>query len=109
MAINQTCYGIRGADGYPDFFTYWSIRKAVDELQRRTHGTIFDTITRQTFKLVETALVPVEMAQVFEAMVKPVMARILNNLDESRKHVALREALLPRLISGQLRLGQIEW
>ena len=109
MAINQTCYGIRGADGYPYYFTYWSVRTVVYELQRRTHGTIFDTITRQTFRLVETALVPVEVAQAFEAMVKPVMARILKNLDESRKHVALREALLPRLISGQLRLGQIEW
>ena len=46
MAMNQTCYGIRGAHGYPDLFTYFSIRMAVDELQTRTHGTIFDTITR---------------------------------------------------------------
>ena len=56
MAMNQTCYGIRGAHGYPDFFTYWNVRAVVDELQTRTHGTIFDTITRQTFALVETAL-----------------------------------------------------
>ena len=54
MAINQTCYGIRGANGYPHLFTYWQVRSAVGELQQRTHGTIFDTITRQTFKLVET-------------------------------------------------------
>ena len=56
MAMNQTCYGIRGAHGYPDFFTYWNVRAVVDELQTRTHGTIFDTITCQTFALVETAL-----------------------------------------------------
>ena len=43
MAMNQTCYGIRGAHGYPDLFTYWNVRTAVDELQQRTHGTIFDT------------------------------------------------------------------
>ena len=49
MAMNQTCYGIRGVQGYPDYFTYWNVRTAVDELQQRTHGTIFDTITRQTF------------------------------------------------------------
>ena len=33
MAMNQTCYGIRGAEGYPDFFTYWSVRNTVSELQ----------------------------------------------------------------------------
>ncbi len=70
MAMNQTCYGIRGAHGYPDFFTYWNLRTAVDELQTRTHGTIFDTITRQTFTLVEQALVPVELTLAFEAMVE---------------------------------------
>ena len=105
MAMNQTCYGIQGSDGYPDYFTYWSIRAVVDELQRRTHGTIFDTITRQTFKLVEAALVPAEVARAFEATVKPVMARILKNLNESRALAALRDALLPRLVSGEVRVG----
>ena len=106
MAINQTCYGIRGADCYPDFFTYWSVRTVVDELQRRTHGTIFDTITRQTFRLVETALVPVALAQGFEVMVKPMMERILENLNESRALAALRDALLPKLVSGELQANR---
>ena len=103
MAMNQTCYGIQGAGDYPDFFTYWSVRAVVDELQRRTHGTIFDTITRQTFKLVETALVPLRVAQAFEVMVTPMMARILENLNESRTLGSLREALLPMLFCGKLR------
>ncbi len=109
MAMNQTCYGIRGSDGYPDFFTYWSVRAVVDELQRRTHGTIFDTITRQTFNLVETALVPVEVAQAFEVMVKSVMERILKNLNESRTLVTLRDTLLPRLVSGEVRVQNTYW
>ena len=61
MAMNQTCYGIRGVQGFPDYFTYWNVRMAVDELQARTHGTIFDTITRQTFNVVETLLVPAKL------------------------------------------------
>ena len=106
MAMNQTCYGIRGARGYPNFFTYWNVRRTVDELQVRTHGTIFDTITRQTFKLVETALPPSELAEAFELTVTPVMRRILCNLLESRTLAAHRDLLLPKLVSGQLRVGQ---
>ena len=104
MAMNQTCYGIRGARGYPNFFTYWNVRRTVDELQSRTHGTIFDTITRQTFKLVETALPPAELAEAFELTVTPVMGRILCNLLESRTLATLRDALLPKLVSGEVRI-----
>ena len=102
MAMNQTCYGIRGAHGYPDFFTYWNVRTAVDELQMRTHGTIFDTITRQTFALVEMALAPIDLTLAFEAIVEPIMALILNNLKESRALETQRDALLPRLVSGEI-------
>ena len=102
MAMNQTCYGVRGAHGYPDFFTYWNVRTAVDELQMRTHGTIFDTITRQTFALVEMALAPIDLTLAFEAIVEPIMALILNNLKESRALETQRDALLPRLVSGEI-------
>ncbi len=107
MAMNQTCYGIQGAGGYPAYFTYWSIRAIVDQLHRRTHGTIFDTITRQTFRLVETALVPVDLAQSFEIIIMPVMSRILENLNESRTLAALRDTLLPKLVPGELRISNV--
>ena len=108
MAINQTCYGIRGAHGYPNFFTYLNIQMTVDDLQRRTHGTIFDTITRQTFKTIGALLPPTDLAKTFESAVNPMMERILSNLRESHSLVDLRDALLPKLISGELRTRKIE-
>ena len=107
MAMNQTCYGIRGIRGYSDFFTYWNVRMAVDQLQRRTHGTIFDTITRQTFKLVDTVLPPTALAEVFESMVSSMMERMLGNARECRALSAQRDALLPKLMSGELRIFQL--
>ena len=104
MAMNQTCYGIRGANGYRDFFIYWLVRTVVEELRNRTHGTIFDTITRQTFTLVDLALPPARVAEAFETAIAPLMKRILSNLHENTAIVALRDTLLPRLVSGTLRL-----
>ena len=103
MAMNQTCYGIRGSGGLPDFFTYWNVRMAVDELQTRTHGTIFDTITRETFKIVDILLVPLNVAHAFEFRVSPLMARILNNLNENHILAAQRNTLLSNVISGQAK------
>ena len=106
MAMNQTCYGIRGADGYPDFFTYWNVRNTVSELQARTHGTIFDTITRETFKIAEIVLPPTNVAQSFESLAIPLMNRMLDNLNESRALASQRDALLPKLVSGEMKVSR---
>ena len=106
MAMNQTCYGVRGTDEYPDFFTYWNLRRAISDLQMRTHGTIFDTITRQTFELVNSVIPPSVLAAAFETMVSPYMKRMLDNLQDSRRVGYLRDALLPRLITGELRVSE---
>ena len=104
MAMNQTCYGIRGVDGFPDFFTYWNTRWAVDELRAQAHWNIFDTITRQTFQLVGTVIPPFNLAAAFEAMVSAYMYRILANLRDSSNLASLRGALLPQMMSGGLRV-----
>jgi type I restriction enzyme S subunit len=49
MAMNQSCYGVRGAAGYGQLFTYYCLKEAVKELQQNAHGSVFDTITRGTF------------------------------------------------------------
>ena len=105
MTMNQTCYGIRGVQGYPDFFTYMNIKMTVNELQQRTHGTIFDTITRQTFELIDAIIPPPKLADKFETVVQPIMSHILSNLHESRALTALRNTLLPKLVSGDVRVG----
>ena len=76
----------------------------VEVLQHRTHGIIFDTITRQTFKLVDTTVPPAKMAEAFESVVEPIVNRILGNLHESLTLVALRDKMLPKLNSGDAQV-----
>jgi type I restriction enzyme S subunit len=49
VAMNQSCYGLRGKVGQNGFFTYYAARALVSTLQQRAHGSVFDTITRDTF------------------------------------------------------------
>ena len=65
MAMNQSCYGIRGRDGRGNYFIYFSLRDLVSELQQSTHGSVFDTITRYTFGSVRSIIVPVELTRAF--------------------------------------------
>jgi type I restriction enzyme S subunit len=105
MAMNQSCYGVRGAQGNGDYFTYYSLRQATAELQQRTHGTVFDTITRQTFDSLDCVFPPATLTHAFDRRVEPLLLRIREHLRESRTLAALRDTLLPKLLSGEIRVG----
>lgn len=49
MAFNQSCYGIRAKNGMNKVFLYYLLKYSVSRLKQMTHGSVFDTITRDTF------------------------------------------------------------
>jgi type I restriction enzyme S subunit len=107
MAMNQSCYGLRGkADDA--FFTYFSTYRLVESLKQRSHGSVFDTITTETMKGVTVIYPDVSVIHAFETVLYPVMNRIKTNLEQAQTLATLRDTLLPRLISGQLRLPETE-
>jgi type I restriction enzyme S subunit len=104
MAMNQSCYGVRGITGYGDYFTYYSLREATTQLQQRTHGTVFDTITTETFKTLDCIFPTPKITAAFDTLVEPMLGRIRANLLQSRTLATLRDTLLPKLLSGELQL-----
>ena len=107
MAMNQSCYGVRGISGYGDFFTYFALRQATADLQQRTHGTVFDTITRQTFETLDCTFPPANLTAAFDRTVAPLLAQIRANLYQSRTLATLRDTLLPKLLSGELKVNGV--
>jgi type I restriction enzyme S subunit len=107
MAMNQSCYGLRGKadDAY---FTYFSTYRLVESLKQRSHGSVFDTITTETMKGVFVIYPDKVVVQAFETLLQPVMERLKKNLEQAQTLATLRDTLLPRLISGQLRLPDAE-
>ena len=49
MAFNQSCYGIRAKEGVSSTFLYYLLKNSISKLKLMTHGSVFDTITRDTF------------------------------------------------------------
>ena len=54
------------------------------------------------------ALPSESIVEAFDGIVRPLISRIHANIDASRSLVSLRDTLLPRLISGKLRLPEAE-
>ncbi len=107
MAMNQSCYGLRGKGESHGLFTYFATRDLVARLQQRAHGSVFDTITRETLSGVSVAVPPPALVKAFETRVGPSMDRIRAGLFESRLLAALRDTMLPKLISGEIRVNRV--
>ena len=59
--------------------------------------------------VIQEAVVPSrELADAFGRLAKPLVARIRSNEEESRTLVTLRDTLLPKLLSGELRVSDSE-
>lgn len=93
MAFNQSCYGLRAKKRivHPTFL-YYLVKYNVHVLRKNTHGSVFDTITRDTFAGIEVS-VP-EM----EAQIK--ILSVLQSLDDKIElNSKINENLLQQAIA----------
>jgi len=104
MAFSQSNYGILPNIGECFFFTYLLINHIVDELQSGAYGSVFDTITTNTFKDIKMSLPDDPLIEAFEKEVVPLFQKILINKDQIHTLEKLRDTLLPKLMSREVRV-----
>lgn len=110
MTFNQSCYGLCPKDGFGHFFVYLTACHVVARLKSISHGGVFSTITMDTF---DNILFPIpnydsSIIKSFEELVKPSFDQMLRVAEENLVLRALRDALLPKLLSGALRVKDAE-
>lgn len=108
MAMNQSCYALRDNSSSDGFFLYFSIAGLLTTLKTRTHGSVFDTITRNILSTLSVIVPPQGVRSEFESMLLPLMQEILVNLGETASLQNCRDSLLPTLLSGEIELPEAE-
>ena len=90
-------------------YTY-QLMCALEEVFARfeAEGTVFGSIGKKDFHSIPCVVPPRDLVLAFERYVFPVDSRIESNEYESRTLAALRDTLLPKLISGELRVKDAE-
>jgi len=90
-------------------FTYYTAWALQDELrQYENTGTVFGAINKKQFEKLPTIDPGVAVIEAFESIARALDKRIENNERESRTLTQTRDLLLPRLMSGELRVGEAE-
>lgn len=71
-------------------------------------GSAVPTLNRNHIHGLKYVLPPLELVQAYEDMARAIHLRVLENNRQVQTLTQLRDTLLPRLISGQLRLSETE-
>ena len=104
--MNQTCYALV-CRKHPFFFNLFCATSMASMLQA-AHGSVFDTITKSTINASQICIPTPEQREAFEVWVAPLFNLIHADLVESAKLAELRDYLLPRLLSGRVRVRDVE-
>lgn len=56
MTFNQSCYGLRAKECTFNDFLYYIVKHSIYKLKSQTHGSVFDTITKETFNNIDILL-----------------------------------------------------
>ena len=82
------------------------LKPVFTELARNKQTTGLGHVTVADMKRELIAMPTVELVRHFDLVVGPIHARIFENEKQAQTLATLRDTLLPRLISGQLRLPE---
>ena len=87
-------------------YTMFSLRKQLDVFNGE--GTVFGSINRNSLNDMPILIPSDETIEEFERIVAPMDAAIRNNYDEICRLQAIRDTLLPRLMSGELDISELD-
>lgn len=106
MAMNQSCYAL-ASDSIDPILVYFYTLRAVDSLKHKASGAVFDAIVTRDFETETISVIPESESKVILALIAPMLESIHINAEESIRLAALRDTLLPRLMSGEIDVSSI--
>ncbi|MCD6197534.1 MAG: restriction endonuclease subunit S [Deltaproteobacteria bacterium] len=113
MAMARCCVG-RGVAGIHHksgsrSYTYYAMHTLSDRFARfEAEGTVFGAINKKQFEGLHWLSPPGDLVNEFEKIAFPLDERIEKNTNETVTLSSLRDSLLPKLISGELRVPEAE-
>lgn len=104
--VNNHAHIITGKEGFSVeelylFFSLTNIKSIVT-------GAVQQKVSQQNLKKVPAIIPNKEALNAFDDLIQPIFAQIRNLKDENTRLADLRDTLLPRLMSGELNVSDIE-
>ena len=108
-ALNQHLFKVT-SDKVPKWFYFFATRHHLPAFRAIAAGkaTTMGHIQRKHLTDARVAVAPLKSMQEFDAVIAPLFEQFVRNSQQSRTLAQLRDTLLPKLISGELRIADAE-
>ena len=105
-ATNQGFIAVRPRQELHRWFLFEEMRSRVDEFIGNANGSTFLEISRGRFKALPVDVPTIEAVERLHAVVDPLHTKAAQCDQENQKLADLRDALLPELLSGRIRVPE---
>jgi type I restriction enzyme S subunit len=105
VAINQGFIAMTAKPGTSTMFLLFWASVAHEEIVSRANGSTFLEISKANFRPIPVVTPSVGVMRAFEEQARNLYQRIVTAERDSRTLAAVRDTLLPKLVSGDLRVG----
>ncbi len=108
IAINQGFIAMVCDNQLSNYYGLWWCKSNMPTIENQANGTTFQEISKSNFRPIP-ALAPEHMVMdLFNSTIEPIYKRIVSNLEEIGSLIQIRDTLLPKLISGQIRVNDLQ-
>jgi len=108
VAINQGYIAMPPGSRLPPLYMLYWCQQNMEGIKARANGSTFMEISKKSFRPIPALAPPGAVIDAFLAVASPLFDRLVENERQAQTLATLRDTLLPRLITGQLRLPQAE-
>ena len=104
MAMNQTNYALIGKNELSQYFVYLLTIALVDRLLKKANGAVFNAITTRDFEGEQIVHPTNFVLGKFIDIISPLYQQVLSIAKENETLATLRDALLPKLMNGEIKV-----
>ena len=108
--INEHVYRVRAKSGLGQPYLYFWLTAtfSLDQMRIRGTGVAVPGLNSTAFRSLPLLLPKHGVCEAFNASAVPFLSAVFQNCNQSRTLTSLRDALLPKLLSGELRIRDAE-
>jgi type I restriction enzyme S subunit len=108
VSVNQGIIAMKTSSRYGEMFLVCWAQANMERIKERANGSTFLEISKKNFRLIPFLVPNADLLKFFNKITEPVLSRIIACTKNSQELSTLRDTLLPKLLSGELRIPDAE-
>ncbi|MGE0004839.1 MAG: restriction endonuclease subunit S [Parvibaculaceae bacterium] len=108
VAVNQGFIAMICKKRLSNVFVWLWTQANMETVHQNANGSTFQEISKANFRPIEVTVATSDLLQAFDQTAKPLFDRIVSNERENRSLATTRDFLLPKLMSGEVRVKDAE-